>query len=59
MVIFVGTVILAALFVITSVLANYVASSSDTQAINPDWQESLAWMANNTPDYGCELLCDL
>ncbi|MFY9982662.1 MAG: oligosaccharyl transferase, archaeosortase A system-associated, partial [Methanoregula sp.] len=52
MVIFVGTVILAALFVITSVLANYVASSSDTQAINPDWQESLAWMANNTPDPG-------
>jgi dolichyl-diphosphooligosaccharide--protein glycosyltransferase len=52
MVIFLGTVILAALFVITSVMSNYSASVSDNQAINPDWQESLAWMANNTPDPG-------
>jgi dolichyl-diphosphooligosaccharide--protein glycosyltransferase len=52
MVIFSGTVILAALFIVTSVMTNYAASSSDTQAINPDWQESLVWMANNTPDPG-------
>jgi dolichyl-diphosphooligosaccharide--protein glycosyltransferase len=52
MVIFFAVVILAALFIITSVLANYAMSSGDTGAINPDWQESLGWMANNTPDPG-------
>ena len=52
MVIFVGTVIIAALFVIISVMSNYAAAASDTQTINPDWQESLVWMANNTPDPG-------
>jgi len=52
MVIFSGTVILAALFIIFSATANYTAASSDTQALNPDWQEALVWMANNTPDTG-------
>jgi len=52
MAVFSGTVILAALFIIFSVTTDYAVASSDTQAINPDWQEALVWMANNTPDTG-------
>jgi dolichyl-diphosphooligosaccharide--protein glycosyltransferase len=52
MAIFSCTVIFAALFILFSATTNYAAASSDTQAINPDWQEALVWMANNTPDTG-------
>jgi oligosaccharyl transferase (archaeosortase A-associated) len=51
-VIFFAAVILAALFIITSVMANYAMSSNDTGAMNPDWREALGWIANNTPDPG-------
>lgn len=52
MVILFAAIILTILFVITSVMANYEVASSDTGGINPDWKESLIWMANNTPDPG-------
>ncbi len=51
-IIFLVAVILAVLFILTSVMTNYELSASDTGGINPDWKESLSWMANNTPDTG-------
>jgi len=50
--VFSGAIILAILFVFTSVMTNYEVAVGDTGGINPDWREALGWMANNTPDTG-------
>ena len=46
------TVGLGILFAYTSASLSYSNASSDAIRMNPDWRESLDWMANNTPDTG-------
>jgi oligosaccharyl transferase (archaeosortase A-associated) len=46
------TVGLGILFVYTSASLSYSNAASDAIRMNPDWKESLDWMANNTPDTG-------
>jgi dolichyl-diphosphooligosaccharide--protein glycosyltransferase len=43
---------LGILFVYTSVSYSYVNASSNAIFMNPDWRDSLVWMANNTPAIG-------
>ena len=50
------TVGLGILFAYTSASLSYSNASSDAIRMNPDWRESLDWMANNTPDNRCKLL---
>jgi dolichyl-diphosphooligosaccharide--protein glycosyltransferase len=46
------TVGLGILFVYTSASLSYSNAASGGMRMNPDWRESLDWMANNTPDTG-------
>jgi len=46
------TVGLGILFAYTSASLSYSNAASDAIRMNPDWRESLDWMANNTPDTG-------
>jgi oligosaccharyl transferase (archaeosortase A-associated) len=46
------TVGLGILFAYTSASLSYSTAASDALRMNPDWRESLDWMANNTPDTG-------
>ena len=43
--------LIAVLFAYTSLTLNYYTAAEYPQ-MNPDWKESLTWMANNTPDPG-------
>ncbi len=43
---------LGILFAFTSASVNYTNAAGDVIRMNPDWRESLDWMANNTPDTG-------
>jgi len=45
-------VLVSLLFVYASVSLSYLSSSEDPMQMNPDWRESLDWMANNTPESG-------
>jgi len=40
------------LFVYSSVSYSYTNAVSSPMRMNPDWRESMDWMANNTPDTG-------
>ncbi|MEN6444121.1 MAG: oligosaccharyl transferase, archaeosortase A system-associated [Methanoregula sp.] len=42
----------AVLFVYTSASTSYVSASGRGVNVYPDWQESLGWLGNNTPDTG-------
>jgi len=42
----------AIFFVFTSVSYSYASASSSPIQMNGDWEESLLWMGNNTPDTG-------
>jgi len=53
---FIVGVLLSLLFVYSSVSLSYVSASQDPMRMNPDWRESLDWMANNTPDTGVNYL---
>ena len=44
--------VLSALFVYTSVNYSYTNASNNPTLMNPDWRESMEWMANNTPETG-------
>jgi oligosaccharyl transferase (archaeosortase A-associated) len=46
------TVGLGILFAYTSASLSYSNAASGGMRMNPDWKESLDWMANNTPDTG-------
>jgi oligosaccharyl transferase (archaeosortase A-associated) len=46
------TVGLGILFAFTSASLSYSNAAVDAIRMNPDWRESLDWMANNTPDTG-------
>jgi dolichyl-diphosphooligosaccharide--protein glycosyltransferase len=46
------TVGLGILFAYSSASLSYSNAASDAIRMNPDWRESLDWMANNTPDTG-------
>ena len=46
------TVGLGILFAYTSASLSYSNAASGGMRMNPDWRESLDWMANNTPDTG-------
>jgi len=46
------TVGLGVLFAYTSASLSYSNAASEGIRMNPDWRESLDWMANNTPDTG-------
>ncbi len=45
-------IVLSALFVYNSVSSNYAVASSGGLRMNPEWRESLDWLANNTPETG-------
>jgi dolichyl-diphosphooligosaccharide--protein glycosyltransferase len=49
-------VLVSLLFVYSSVSLSYMSASQDPMRMNPDWRESLDWMANNTPDTGVDYL---
>jgi len=53
---FVVVIIGAAFFVYTSVSDNYTGLSDIGIRTIPDWQESLVWLGNNTPDPGVTYL---
>jgi dolichyl-diphosphooligosaccharide--protein glycosyltransferase len=46
------TVFLGSAFLFNSAMADYSRSSANIIKMNPDWKESLEWMANGTPDVG-------
>ncbi len=46
------TIGLSLLFVYTSVSYSYPNALSGQMRMNPDWRESMDWMANNTPETG-------
>jgi oligosaccharyl transferase (archaeosortase A-associated) len=46
------TVGLGILFAYTSASLSYSNAASDAIRMNPDWRETLDWMANSTPDTG-------
>ena len=48
--------ILGALFVFSSVSDTYAGASAGGTRMIPDWEESLVWMGNNTPDPGVQYL---
>nr|WP_320160114.1 oligosaccharyl transferase, archaeosortase A system-associated [uncultured Methanoregula sp.] len=50
------TVVIAVLFVISSVSSSYTISSSRSLPLSPDWRESLEWMEKNTPATGVDYL---
>jgi dolichyl-phosphooligosaccharide-protein glycotransferase len=43
---------LSVLFVYTSVNYSYTNGLNNPTLMNPDWKESMEWMANNTPETG-------
>jgi dolichyl-diphosphooligosaccharide--protein glycosyltransferase len=45
-------VLVSFLFVYSSATLSYLSASGDPMRMNPDWRESLDWMANNTPETG-------
>ena len=47
---------LGVLFAYTSAATNYQIGSSNVNQMNPDWEESLQWLGNNTPDTGVNYL---
>jgi len=49
-------VLIAVLFVGTSVSDIYASASLGGIRLDPDWEESLVWMGNNTPDPGVPYL---
>jgi Uncharacterized membrane protein, required for N-linked glycosylation len=49
-------VLIAVLFAGTSVYDIYSSASLGGIRLNPDWEESLVWMGNNTPDPGVQYL---
>jgi len=49
-------VLIAVLFVGTSVFDIYASASLGGIRLDPDWEESLVWMGNNTPDPGVQYL---
>ena len=49
-------VLVSLLFVYASVSISYLGASEDPMQMNPDWRESLDWMANNTPETGVDYL---
>jgi dolichyl-diphosphooligosaccharide--protein glycosyltransferase len=51
-----GTIILAILFVTTSVNYSYSNAVSNPIRMSSDWRESLEWLGNNTPDTGVDYL---
>jgi len=53
---FVAGVFMSLLFIYASVSLSYVSASGDPLQMNPDWRESLDWMANNTPETGVNYL---
>jgi dolichyl-diphosphooligosaccharide--protein glycosyltransferase len=48
------TIVLAILFVITSLNYSYSNAVSSPIRMNPDWRESLGWLGNNTPSTGVD-----
>ena len=46
------TIILSLLFAYTSVSYSYTNAIASPTRMNPDWRESMDWMANNTPETG-------
>jgi dolichyl-diphosphooligosaccharide--protein glycosyltransferase len=46
------TIGLSLLFVYTSISYSYPNALSGQMRMNPDWKESMDWMANNTPETG-------
>ncbi|WP_292367646.1 oligosaccharyl transferase, archaeosortase A system-associated [Methanoregula sp. UBA64] len=53
---FAVAVLIAVLFTGTSVYDIYSSASLGGIRLDPDWEESLAWMGNNTPDPGVQYL---
>ena len=49
---FIVTAGIGILFAYSSVSYSYTNASSGALFMNPDWKESLEWMANNTPETG-------
>lgn len=47
-------VLMSILFVSSSVEFEYAVASSGALRMNPDWKESLEWMANHTPETGVD-----
>ena len=47
-------VLMAGLFVSDSVNGEYAVASSGLMRMNPDWKESLEWMASHTPETGVD-----
>ena len=52
----VAGVLVSLLFVYASVSLSYLSASENPMQMNPDWRESLDWMANNTPETGVNYL---
>jgi dolichyl-phosphooligosaccharide-protein glycotransferase len=48
------TVILAILFINTSLSYSYSSANTQVMQMNQDWRESLTWVANNTPETGVD-----
>ncbi|MFA4877380.1 MAG: oligosaccharyl transferase, archaeosortase A system-associated [Methanoregula sp.] len=53
---FVIGVLVSILFIYSSVSLSYLSASDEPMRMNPDWRESLDWMANNTPEIGVNYL---
>jgi dolichyl-phosphooligosaccharide-protein glycotransferase len=45
-------IVVGLLFVYSSVIYSYSGGVSHMTDMNPDWKESMEWMANNTPETG-------
>ncbi len=45
---------LSLLFTYTSVTYSYTSAIASPTQMNPDWRESMDWMANNTPETGVD-----
>ncbi|MDD4136373.1 MAG: oligosaccharyl transferase, archaeosortase A system-associated [Methanoregula sp.] len=45
-------IVISILFVYTSVTFSFANAAVSPTRINPDWQESMEWMQNNTPETG-------
>ncbi|HNX16722.1 MAG TPA: oligosaccharyl transferase, archaeosortase A system-associated [Methanoregula sp.] len=54
LVLLIVTASLTLLFVYTSVSFSYANASNSAISMNPDWRDSLEWMANNTPETGVD-----
>ncbi|WP_321505337.1 oligosaccharyl transferase, archaeosortase A system-associated [uncultured Methanoregula sp.] len=53
---FIVGILVSILFIYASVSLSYLSATQDPMQMNPDWRESLDWMANNTPETGVNYL---